>query len=75
MWRFGQRTGLRSRSFNKVSTQWRMGPGGPTGLDYNAAVLDDEVHEGQTHSGHHGSNTSAGVNSPQRNVKVLGVRP
>jgi len=21
--------------FNKVSTQWRMGPGGPTGLDYN----------------------------------------
>lgn len=25
--------------FNSLSTQWRMGMGGPTGLDYNPLLL------------------------------------
>jgi hypothetical protein len=38
--------------FSSVSTQWRMGAGGPTGLDYVALFgrmdrmkLDDQTHE------------------------------
>jgi Phage related hypothetical protein (DUF1799) len=38
--------------FSSVSTQWRMGMGGPTGLDYVALFarmdrmkLDDQTHE------------------------------
>jgi len=31
--------------FTKMSTQWRCGPGGPVGLDYNVAKWLFELHD------------------------------